>query len=194
MKTEETDAVRAVVRTSQIIVGAMVAGVAFFCVLATTVLSDAGRPGPPAKPDVLGLPLITAMSLGFGVISIVASLVVPRVMVEGGLRAIAKGPSLDDMKLTESGQRQVYPASDVGRLLPLFQTQLIVASALNEGGAFFGALAYMIERQAAALAVAGTLVALLLSRFPTLDRVQGWLDAQLERLSQLRRDEFSTGP
>lgn len=193
MKTEETDAVQQVVRTSQIIVGAMVAGVTFFCVFVTTVLGDAGRPGPAAKPDILGLPLLTALCLGFGVITLVASFVVPRVMVEGGLRVIARGSSLDEMKLTESGQRQVYPASDVRRLLPLFQTQLIVASALNEGGAFFGAVAYMLERQAVALAVAGTMIALILSRFPTLDRVQGWLDAQLERLAQLRRDGFSTG-
>lgn len=194
MKLDETDAVQGVVRTAQIIVGAMVAGVTFFCVLVTTVLSDARQPGAGAGPIVLGLPLITAMAVGFGLLSLVASLVVPKVVVEGGLRAIAKGASLGDMKLAESGQRQVYPASDVGRLLPLFQTQLIIASALNEGAAFFGAIAYLIEGRAAAIAVAGTMVALILGRFPTLDRVQGWLDAQLERLAALRRDEFSTGP
>ena len=193
MKLDETDAVQAVVRNTQIVVGALAAGVIVFCILVTTVLSDGRRPAAAPGPDILGMPLLTALAVINGVVLAVASLVVPKIVVDGGLRAVAKGPSLDDMKLTESGQRQVYPASDVGRLLPLFQTQLIIASALNEGAAFFGALAYMLEGRAAALAVAGAMVALLLSRFPTLDRVQGWLDVQLDRLASLRRDEFSAG-
>ncbi len=194
MKLDETDAVQKTVRGGQIIVGALAGGVIFFCVLITTVLSEGRQPGAGRGPFLLGLPLLTAIAVGHGLILTVASFLVPKVVVDGGLRAIAKGPSLDNMKRTESGQRQVYPASDVGRLLPLFQRQLIIATALNEGAAFFAAIAYLIEGQAVALAVAGTMVAFILARFPVLDRVQGWLEAQLERLATLRRDEFSTGP
>ncbi|WP_337175984.1 hypothetical protein [Paludisphaera sp.] len=194
MKIDEAENFDANVQMMQIIVGALTAGVVVFGVLVLTILDGGNRPAAANQPTILGLPLLTALALGFGVITLVASFVVPRLMVEGGLRAIAGGSTTDETKLTETGERQVYPANDVGRLLPLYQTQLIVASALNEGGAFFGLLAYLIEGNPAALATAGVLVAVLLSRFPVADRVRGWLDAHLERLAELRRDEFSTGP
>jgi hypothetical protein len=181
MKIDETDAIQTTVRTSQIIVGALASGVAFFGVLVLTVLSD-----QTAAPSPNGL---TFMAVAFGVISLVLSIIMPVILVDSGLRGIVRGTTPDETKPTESGQRHIYPASDVGRLLPLFQTQLIVASALNEGGAFFGFLAYMLEGQTLALAVAGVLVAVILSRFPTTDRVQGWLDARLQRLDALRRGE-----
>lgn len=195
MKIDEAENFDVNVQVMQIIVGALAAGVVVFGVLVLTILDGGNRPAAAAnQPTILGLPLLTALAVGFGVITLVASVVVPRLMVEGGLRAIAGGSTTDDTKLTDTGERQVYPANDVGRLLPLYQTQLIVASALNEGGAFFGLIAYMLEGNPAALATAGVLVAVLLSRFPVADRVRGWLDAHLERLAELRRDEFSTGP
>jgi hypothetical protein len=194
MKIDETENYAASIRVMQIIVGSLTAGVVIFGVLVLTVLDGGRRPPAANLPTILGLPLLTALAAGFGVISLVASFVVPRFVVESGLRGIAGGATADETKPVESGQRQVYPANDLGRLMPLYQSQLIIASALNEGGALFGLIAYMIEGHVAALATAGALVAVLLSRFPIAERVQGWLDAHLERLAELRRDEFSTGP
>ena len=77
---------------------------------------------------------------------------------------------------------QVYPAGDTGRLLPLYTTQLILGAAINEGMAFFAAIAYMLERHPIALGTAIVLLGGLIARFPTADRVNAWLDQQLEQL------------
>ncbi len=193
MKFDEAD-IQAQVRTMQIVVVALAAGVIFFGVLTVTVFRDATRPPVAPGPMILGLPLLTALAAVVGALTLIASIVAPRLMVANGLRMIAGGLTLDETRPTSSGQRQVYPAGDVGRLLPLFQAQLIVASAMNEGGALFALLAYMMEGEPLSLAVAGALLAVLLSRFPTVDRVGTWLELHLERLADLRRDGFSTGP
>lgn len=188
-KTDDEDAVQAATRVMQIIVGSLTLGVVLFATLIVGVLRS-DKPPVPDAPKLLGLPILTAVAACFGLLSVLVSFVIPKIMVDGGLKQIAKGPSLDEAKRLDSGERQVFPASDVRRLLPVFQTQLITASALNEGAAFFAVLAYMIEARPIALGVAAVLIALLVSRFPTVDRVKGWLEAQLERLTLLRRDVF----
>lgn len=195
MKIDETD-IQAHVRTMQTIVGALAAGVIFFGVLTVTVLRDANGAAALAadEPKILGLPLLTAMTVAVGAISLIASFVVPKVMVGNGLRMIAGGSALDETTPANADGRRVFPAGDAGRLLQLFTSQLIVASATNEGGVFFALLTYMIEGRPIALAIAGGLVAVLLSRFPTADRVAGWLELHHERLAELRREGFSTGP
>ncbi|MDG3006052.1 hypothetical protein [Paludisphaera mucosa] len=189
----DEDAVQGATRTMQIIVAALAGGVVLFWAMVTLVLPNAGGPKPPAAaagPDILGLPLLTAMAIVFGLVSVVASFLVPKVVVDGALGQIAKGMATEDSTASRPGAKQVYPASEVAKLLPVYSTQLIIASALNEGAAFFAGIAYMLEHHPATIGVAGVLVALLLSRFPTTDRVQGWLEAQLERLTVKRRDDF----
>lgn len=188
-KIDEGDGVEAVTRVMQIIVASLTLGVAFFSAIVLGLLRD-DKPLAPNTPGILGLPMLTALAVFFGLTSVIASFVIPKLMTDAALKQIAKGPPLDETKYLDSGERQIYPAGDAGRLLPIFQTQLIVASALNEGAAFFAVLAYMIEGHPIALGVAAVLIALLVSRFPTVDRVRGWLAAQLERLALIRRDEF----
>ena len=195
-KIDDDDAVQNVARTAQIIVGAMAGGVLLFWVIVTVVLPNLGGPRPPAvavpggPQRLLGLPMLTAAAWLFGAGSLAASLFVPRAVVDSALKPIAKGVSVDETKLEDSGLRQIYPASDVGKLLPAYMTQLIIASALIEGGAFFAAIAYMLEKHPPSLLLGGALIALLLSRFPTPDRIRAWLDVQLDRLEVLRRDDF----
>lgn len=188
-RIDDEDAVQAAVRTMQIIVAALTLGVVVFSVLVLALLRD-DKPLDPNTPRLLGLPMLTAMAVLFGVVSLIASYIVPKIIADGSIRQLAKGPPLDDTKRLDSGGRQIYPASDVGRLLPVFQTQVITASALNEGAAFFAVLAYLTEGQPIAIGVAAVLIAVLVSRLPTVDRVKGWLEAQLERLALMRRDEF----
>ncbi len=64
----------------------------------------------------------------------------------------------------------------------VYQTQLIIASALNEGPAFFAGVAYLIGKDTIALGVGVLLIAVLASRFPTRDRVARWIDEQQEKL------------
>ncbi|WP_165246228.1 hypothetical protein [Paludisphaera soli] len=186
---------QAFTRTTQIIVGSLAAGVVMFWVIVTVVLSDGGGPKPAAGggaagPPILGLPLLTAVSVLFGAVSVVASILVPKLIVDGAIGQMAKGIRPDSTTSAPTGAKQVDPESEADKLLPIYQTQLIIASALNEGGAFLAGIAYMMEGHAAAILVAGVLLALLLSRFPTAERIQAWIAAQLERLAAKRRDDF----
>ena len=72
-------------------------------------------------------------------------------------------------------------------LVPVFQTQLIIGAAMLEGGAFFAAIAYMLERSPIAAGMALVLLVVLASRFPTRDRIQAWLDHQLGLLQEERQ-------
>jgi hypothetical protein len=184
------DDMRGFTQTSQIIIGSLAAGVIMFWVIITLVLGDG--PGAPAVAGakILGLPPLTAVSVLFGAVSVVASILIPRVMVDSALARMGTGGPGDLDAGREPGTKQVSPGGGAAELLPVYQTQLIVASALNEGAAFFAGIAYMIEHHAAAILVAGVLLALLLSRFPTAERIQAWLSAQLERLAAKRRDDF----
>jgi len=186
---KDADDIQGVTQTSQIIVGSLAAGVIVFWAVVTLVIDP--DPAPAGGAGLLfGMPMLTAFSALFGVAVLAASILVPRLIVDGAVAQLAKGGPHDRDAGEGAGTKQLRPEAGAAELLPVYQTQLIIASALNEGGAFFAAIAYMLERHAAAILVAGVLLALLLSRFPTVDRVRGWIEAQLERVAARRRDDF----
>lgn len=172
-------------RVMQIIVGVLIQGVVMFLAI-VLFIGEAENP-QGGKPEILGIPTITFVATVMGASCLVASVVAPRLMVDGPLRRLAKSGA---STTTKPGPKQVDPAIEAVRLLPLFQTQLIVGAALLEGGAFFAGIAYMLEHQYLALGVAGVLLAALIARFPTVDRVNGWLDEKLAHLEQIRRNEI----
>lgn len=183
------EAVRNITRTSQIIVAALAGGVLVF--LAIVLVIETDQPAPAAgQNNPLGLPMLTLIAVVFGVVNVVLSLLVPGVMVGNGLKQLVERPPGDPAPTDPWKEGPTLPSNDVGGLLPLFQTQLIIASALVEGSAFLALIAYMMERHPLALGIAAVLVVVLLSRFPTLDRVHGWLDDQSARLAELRRGNF----
>ena len=186
----DPDSIEPVTRTCQIIVGALVMGVLTF--LAIVVFLNVGPGNPAAGPGIGGaalplpgggsLPLMTALAVVLGIIGLVMSFTVPHVFVAGTRRTIAREvpPATTPHKPSEPAL--VYPAGDTGRLLPVYTTQLILGAAINEGMAFFAAIAYMLERHPVALGTAIVLLGGLIARFPTADRVNAWLDQQLEQL------------
>jgi hypothetical protein len=80
--------------------------------------------------------------------------------------------------------------ADAGKLALVYQVQLIVGAALNEGVAFFAGIAYLIEKHPIALGLAVLLLAGLVVRFPTSRRVALWIDRQQEQLIQERQAGF----
>jgi hypothetical protein len=67
-------------------------------------------------------------------------------------------------------------------LAVVYQTQLIIGAAIDEGAAFFAGIAYLIGKNSIALGAAILLLAGLLARFPTRERVARWIEHQREKL------------
>jgi hypothetical protein len=181
----DPDAFPKATRTAQIIVGALIQGVILFLAIAL-FLSEA--PKQQASPTILGLPLLTLVATVFGAVALAASFLVPRMVADSSLRGLAKSGASGAAKPDGSGAKQVYPAAEAVRHLPLFTTQLVIGAALAEGAAFFAGLAFMIEHHYLALGVAGVALAVLISRFPTADGVRAWLDDAMARLQAFRSE------
>jgi hypothetical protein len=178
-----------VARTLQIIVAAMIMGVLAFLAVVVLLVPQAvvpqGPAGAEAAPNRLGgMQVITLTALFMGATGLVLSYMVPILVVARGRSQIAREKQVPGGLAEPSPTSQ---ASDAGRLLGLYQNQLIMGSALAEGGAFFAAMAYMLERHPAALGVAVVLVGALIARIPTRDRLTAWLDQQLALVQEERQ-------
>jgi hypothetical protein len=193
MSTDGDDAlIGRVARQGQIITGALVTGVMVFLVIATVIdmrpipgpgagpggQVGLGGPAPPSQAPDVGR-LLTWMAVGFAALALFLSFIVPGLITNQNRRAIAAGkwPLTPDPRLgTEASQ------SDTGKLAVVYLSQLIVGAALNEGAAFFALIAYMMGKDPLALSVAIVLLAAILVRFPTTQRVALWIDRQQEML------------
>jgi hypothetical protein len=188
MSTDGDDAaIGKYARQARIIICALVAGVAVFLVIATVVdvrpgaaagAGGGGGPAPPQPAADVGR-VITWMAVGIAALALPLSFVVPVVITNQGRRAIATGkpapaPNPDFGADTDQ--------SDTGRLAGLYMNQLIIGAAQAEGAAFFTAIAYMLGKDPIALGAAIVLVAAILVRFPTDERVARWIDRQQELL------------
>jgi hypothetical protein len=197
----DPDGIEPITRTCQIIVGALIMGVLTFLAVVLLLNVYAALPAPAqggqgaggaALPGPGGgsLPLITALAVVLGIGGLVMSFVVPGVFVTNARRQIAKGTPPATTTRQPSQPAQVYPAGDTGKLLQIYPTQLIIGAALNEGMAFFASIAYMLEGNPIALGTAVVLLGGLVARFPTVDRVNAWLDQQLSKLQIERQGDF----
>jgi hypothetical protein len=161
MLTEsQRNELRPLVRTMQIIVGALVLGVMNFAAIAILIPLE----GPPNQP------FISYLAVGAAVCAIVAAFLVPTVII-GALRRSFAG----DQETT-----------DVRPIAQTYQTLLIIRAAILEGAIFFCLVSYLLERQVIALAAAGVLCVLLLAQFPTLSRVSAWIENELVVAEQFR--------
>jgi hypothetical protein len=161
-----------VVRTSQIIVAALAMGVVTFAVVVVFGISG----GAAVKGN-----LLTLLAVVFAGAAVVLGLVIPQLITAANRRRILAGtwPS--------SPNQGPVPDSDAGKLALTYVTKMIVGAALFEGGCFFALTAYMIEGQPLSLGAAAALLLCLLAHFPTLARVEAWIEEQLRRLEDERR-------
>ncbi|HMF38150.1 MAG TPA: hypothetical protein VKF17_16005 [Isosphaeraceae bacterium] len=194
----DLDALQPIIRTCQTIVGAMIMGVATFLAIALFVTQVAVNPAPAppgggaggaaiAAPGDSSLSVITYLAVASGLIVLVLSFVVPKINIARARRQIALAGPIATTEGVPSEPKQLYPAGYTGKLAQLYQTQLIIGSAMLEGAAFFATIAYMVERNPIALATAIVLLGALIARFPTSDRVNAWLDRQLGLLQEERQ-------
>jgi hypothetical protein len=166
---QKCDSIDGLVRTLQIIHGALVGGVVFFLAIVVLVQRDGEFLG---KQPWSVTPMMTMTAIVFGVAAIVAHIVVPGLIVTSQRKAMAKTAK------TEQG--------DFDGMLALYSTQKIVGAALLEGAAFFNTIAYFLEGTAIPLLLVLLLAALILNRIPSRDGMNRWIEAQLAQLREER--------
>lgn len=147
------------VLTMRIIWLAMLAGTIAFALIVTLIL--AGQ--PVAKP------VISYVAIGFSVLAILASNIVPQVVGNHLATQV-----LVDADLTPPAEQLV------GRLAAVYLQKLIIGLAILEGAAFLTLVAYHLERQSVALSASGALIFLLALRMPMQSRVADWCRRQYE--------------
>ena len=139
------------VRTMQIIAGALIAGVLLFALISVVAIGALSQ-------DSSG----TVVSL-VGVFLAVAALVMHRVV-----------PSAIEQQARQGASRRL----SVDQLAGLFRTRLIVGLAILEGAAMLNVVALIIEHNWWSLGITGLLVFWMLAAFPTRTRVDHWIETQ----------------
>jgi hypothetical protein len=173
-----------IVRTGQIITAALILGVVIFTLVVLFAIPPAAPPPGPAPNQTL--PVLSLMAGMAFIACVPLSFIVPRFATRSALTKIAAGtwqpPRSDDPRLNHE-----QFASTTGKLLAVWQSSLILGLAMLEGCAFWALTAFMIEAQPAVLVVAGIAIALMLVRFPTMSRVDAWLEDQARMLAEMTR-------
>jgi hypothetical protein len=137
-------------RISQIIAGALIAGVVAFACVAFFIAK-----GEPAKT-----PMIALMGAGMAVMMIVMRFVVPMVIVNNGKA---------QLKQTANNEQRSLLAG-------LYQTKMIIGMALLEGAAFFNLVAYIIEKQFWSYGVVAFLLGIMAISFPSQGQFESWAE------------------
>lgn len=178
MSESPTDELSGPLRSIQLIIASLLAGVAAFTAIAI-YLRASGTVSGEREP-----PTITYIALAFAVVEIVVSVFLPRATTTRNRTEIARGtwPSA-------SGRPRMpapLPTTDAGKLALVHNSQLIIGCALLEGAAFFLLIAYLLEGQYVALIAALLLGAAITFRFPTQPRHSAWIEEQLRLLEAQR--------
>jgi hypothetical protein len=169
----ESPRFQALVRTQQIITGAIISGLVAFSVIVLTMPTPAGQ-GVDGERG----PIVSYVAAAVGVMNLALAFVVPALVLHGGLRRMAAGVSASPDSLGD----------EAAALLNLRQTAHIVTLGLLEGAGFLGCIAYLLEGHAVGMTIAGVMVGLMLALFPTVGRVRAWLEKHEQRLIEMRKE------
>jgi xanthosine utilization system XapX-like protein len=162
---EEQDAVAATTRTMQIIIIALVAGVAAYL---TFAILNRAEPGD----DTLAM-----IGVMFTIATVAAAVVVPNIILGQQRRAIAEGKTAFPMSLA---------GSDAAQLLGAYQTQKIIRAALFEGPAFMNTFVYQSGGPPYSLGIAIALMLAIVALLPFRRSLEDWLDRELRTVRELR--------
>ena len=158
------------VRTGQIICGALMMGVLMFTLVVCVMrFGSAGQqvdqPADQPRAESLLLPGVAA---AFAAILLVVRMVVLPSVVRDGLKQTAARKPIEELRKID--------------LYGVYQTRMIVGCAMLEGAAFLNIIAFLMAGQIWTLGIVGLLLALMALMFPTIDKVDSWADEQLRQL------------
>ncbi len=175
MEKIDTEQRAGLVRTLQIIVGALAAGVFFFLLIVVVILRSPLRPFDPQA-------IVSLTMAAFALTCIPGRLFVPGLIVNAGCQKIALGI----WKPLSRQPNQPLPDTDEGKLMQLLTTKTIIGAAIVEGGAFGNLVAYMLEGQSYSIVLAVLGIVAILAAFPTRHGIDDWLQRQLRRVKEMR--------
>jgi hypothetical protein len=192
MSQTPNTSIEQITRTTQIIMGGLIAGVTGFLLVVVFLVHFAGFGAPVGAAGALGqaaganpaataqsIPILTYLAAGMGAILLPLSFILPGYIAAQNLRSGATGQrdgsSSPSKNLTASPDQAVNPAG-------AFQTSAIIGGALNEAPAFLAGIAYLIEQNPIALGVMLVLLAAMFVRFPSRSSVERWIEQQEEML------------
>ena len=166
-------------RTLQIIVFALTAGLVVFFIVAQ-VVPQRGGPDPDAGP------VMTYLACAVAFLEVILRQIIPPRLVISGRRRLARGQ--EPVRVGRpSPVIDVEKTGDAGRLFGLLMTSTITSCALLEGGAFFAFIAYIMENTLLSLSVGLLLTLGVAMHFPTQARTRHWLRHHLELLELERK-------
>jgi hypothetical protein len=176
----------------QIIVGSVLGGSVLFLVIATVVVREAANGGAPA--DLARI--YTYLTVGFAVIALAGSLIIPPVVVARARRRIvagtwrlpqSRGQDPSSRALQETLAAFVERTGDAGRLFYVLLMSTSVGVAILEGGVVHALVMYVLARSPVALIIAIALIIGQAAQFPTRWKVFRWIDDQLRLVEQERQ-------
>ena len=167
-----------VLRTMQIIAGALIAGVLSFAGVASFFAFGQQVPVQPGGGG-RGIPqnahdVVMYIAMGFAAVAVVMSFVLSNFVATSGVKGVAK-MAQDG---TSTGPKELF-----GRLLVVAQTKMILAMAPIEGAAFFNLIAYIITKSLIPPAVVAGLLMVMAVHFPSKLKLARWLEDQQRLLS-----------
>lgn len=154
--TQQQVSPASVVRTTQIIIGALISGLVCFGGIA---LTSQNQPG--------GQSVLTMVGAGLSLMQVLMWIVIPGIVAKAQLKDL----------------RDVAEADRMPLLAQAFLTRKIIGAALLEGAGFFNLVGYMIERQVISLAIVGVLLALLAAMLPTQGQFDSWAEEMQREFS-----------
>ena len=195
---EVKDRVQPVLLASQIIIGSLLVGPIPILVIGIFIgpllapskpaAAQAGAPAAPASGEALNM-ILEYAAIGAGAIAVLMSFILPRVISASGRKSVAEHTKAAQLGGSAGKAAELETIDEQhARLLPQFQSQLIVRAAILEGATFFAAVVYLLTGNAIVTGVAILLLVVILAAFPTRPRVDHWLERQQEKL---RDDEFA---
>ena len=169
----EKSALQQTVTTLQIIVISMAGGLIMFAI-GILLIGGASQPvGLDAEPQQLVLSYLVMFLLP---VAIAVSMLFPRIAVGLQIRQLANTDS-------EERQHEEIPFEE---LRGWYMTKKLIAVAIMEGIGFFALVTYMVEGSWIVLPVVAVAMVAILTHFPTMMRVENWVDETRQHIAEQR--------
>ena len=161
-----------------ILYGVHIGALMFMAVVIFLVLQNP----PAAVPET---PIITYAAYGLSAFSGIASLVVPNLISNRARQSLIAG-GVSNWGLVKD-LPNAAELGDVAPLAAIYQTRTITSAALVQGAVFLACVAYLLEHQRPVLIVAGVLLLMIISKFPTVSGLESSIESDAATVQLMRQ-------